>query len=348
MEKTSQEWIKIKQDFKDWYEENIKVLTIVKDMYQSLITSLLFDQNDFSNPQIEARIKDKNECISKFERKYLNDIKNEDFVSDSIDIVKTKLTDLIGLRIICSYEDEIYKIRNIFNENFEILNETDKSKRLTKDNKFGYKGLHLDIKLKSDRAQLKEYEKIKDFQVEIQIRTIIQHAWSFLEHKIIYKKENIPELIRSSERLAALFEIADSEFIRLRDKTEELKSKSEKIIESKEEIEKQTINSITFYQFLTIKFKYNFFEKRTTYFLEEIQKCNPDFNLASLSKAYEENFSIVDKYKEKNIKILSMNPYTMLRHILYASNKDLYLNLLTSLQRDNFNEFLKNQNESPK
>lgn len=50
MEKTSQEWIKIKQDFKDWYEENIKVLTIVKDMYQSLITSLLFDQNDFSNP----------------------------------------------------------------------------------------------------------------------------------------------------------------------------------------------------------------------------------------------------------------------------------------------------------
>lgn len=346
MEKTSQEWIKIKQDFKDWYEENIKVLTIVKDMYQSLITSLLFDQNDFSNPQIEARIKDKKECISKFERKYLNDIKSED-LTDSTSIVKAKLTDLIGLRVICSYDDEIYKIKNIFKENFNILSETDKSEKLTQNNKFGYKGLHLDVKLKSDRANLKEYEKIKDFQVEIQIRTIIQHAWSSLEHKILYKKENIPELNRAAERLAALFEIADSEFIRLRDKTEELKSESEKIIESKEKTEKQTINSITFYQFLRKKFdKYNFLEKRSTDFLEEIQKCNPDFNLPNLSKAYEKNFNIVEDFKEKNKKILSMNPYTMLRHILYASDKDLYLNLLTSLQRDKFEEFLKNHKES--
>ena len=73
--------------------------------------------------------------------------------------------------------------------------------------------------LSDDRKKLDEYKKISSQSVEIQISSLIQHAWSSLDHKIIYKKEKSPEIQRAIERLAALFEIADSEVIRLRDET---------------------------------------------------------------------------------------------------------------------------------
>ena len=57
-----------------------------------------------------------------------------------------------------------------------------------KDDSFGYKGLHVDLKLKSPRTGMKEYKRYSDLRFEVQIRTIIQDAWSVLDHKIKYKK----------------------------------------------------------------------------------------------------------------------------------------------------------------
>lgn len=340
MEKNSQEWEKVKKDFKDWYFDNNEIFELTKNMYQSLITSLLFDKEEFTNPQIEGRIKDRNECIFKFESKYLEKYTDE----VSLENIKSEIKDLIGIRVICSYEDEISKISNIISENFTILKNENKSEERIRENTFGYKGLHLDIKLSKDRESLDEYTKIKDFQVELQIRTVIQHAWSSLDHKIIYKKEEHPELLRSVARLAALFEIADSEFIRLRKETENLELKSEEKINKLQENEliedKEIIDSITFNKFISMKFKYSFYENKAIFFLEEILKYNPNLTLEELSKAYDEQNSIVAQYKETNSRVLSMNPYTTLRHILYASDNEMYSRLLTDLQKDNFNEFL--------
>ena len=109
----------------------------------------------------------------------------------SIDNIKDKITDFVGIRIICYYEDEIEKIEKIIRENFEVLEKTDKTQELKNSNTFGYKGVHLDVKLSSERIKLDEYKTVSQFPVEIQIRTIIQHAWSSLDHKIIYKNERL-------------------------------------------------------------------------------------------------------------------------------------------------------------
>lgn len=344
MEKTAEEWDKVKSEFKEWYIDNSRIFALTRDMYQSLITSLLFDRDVISNPTVESRIKDRSSCIEKFERKYLKEYESE----ISLENVKSSLTDLIGIRVICSYEDEISEIAKIIRSNFEIIGETDKSKQLKESNKFGYKGLHLDVKMSNDRKKFDEYGKIADFSVEIQIRTIIQHAWSSLDHKVIYKKEIPSELTRAVDRLAALFEIADSEFIRLRDETRRLEKETEQKIKTTEKLEKGnslsaedvTIDYMTFNKFLNMKFKTMFYFSTTSSLLEEIFRCKESFNLMILAKAYDEKNLTIEKYKEDNSRILSMNPLTHLRHILYAYNKEDYKNLLTDFQRSRFEDYL--------
>jgi len=341
MEKNAPEWEKVKTDFKEWYFENEQKFQLMKDMYQSLITSLLFDRNEISNPQIESRVKDRKSAIEKFERKYLSNYTNSIILKD----VTSKITDFVGIRIICSYEDEIHIVEEIIKKNFTVIDKTDKTRDLVEKQKFGYKGVHLDVVLSDDRKKLDEYKKISSQSVEIQIRSLIQHAWSSLDHKIIYKKEKSPEIQRAIERLAALFEIADSEFIRLRDET----IKQEKISEDRiKAIEKDKTNSeksttldfITFNKFLSMKFKYNFYEYRTNSMLDEIYRCNPEFDLIQLTESYDTEHEKVEKYKKDNEKILSMNPYTMLRHMLYAFDQEKYNILLTEIQRKNFDDFI--------
>ncbi len=341
MEKTSQEWEKAKIEFKEWYFDNSKIFSLTKNMYQSLITSLLFDRNDISNPQIEGRVKDRKSCIDKFERKYLDGFES----NVSIDNIKDKITDFVGIRIICYYEDEIEKIEKIIRENFEVLEKTDKTQELKNSNTFGYKGVHLDVKLSSERIKLDEYKTVSQFPVEIQIRTIIQHAWSSLDHKIIYKNERSPEITRAAERLAALFEIADSEFLRLRDETQKQEKISEEKIkasEDKTQKSSEIVSFITFKSFLNLKFPtYSFYEYRTNTILQEILRCDSSFSISQLTESFENEISIVEKYKQDNEKILSMNPYTMLRHILYSHNREVFSVLLTDLQKNNFDSFLK-------
>lgn len=64
-----------------------------------------------------------------------------------------KITDFIGLRIICSYEDEIHSIEEILRDNFEVIEKTDKTQKLIEAEKFGYKGIHLNVKFKEDRLK---------------------------------------------------------------------------------------------------------------------------------------------------------------------------------------------------
>ena len=300
MENTAQEWEKVRNEFKDWYYDNNTKFELTKNIYQSLITSLLMDQNDFSNPQIESRIKDRKGCLSKFERKYLKDYKEV-----SLEIVHNKITDLIGLRIICSYEDEIEKIGKIIEENFNVIEKTDKTKELEEEETFGYKGLHLDVKLSQKREELEEYKKISQFQVEIQIRTIIQHAWSSLDHKMVYKHDSPSSLKRAVKRLAAVFEIADSEFMRLREETKLQEKISEEKIKATEEIDNENLETdridfITFNKFLSLKFKYPFYEYRTNQILQEIFRNDANFSLDILSKAYEKEYEKIDNYVKEN------------------------------------------------
>ncbi|MGG3281347.1 GTP pyrophosphokinase [Paenibacillus solani] len=145
------------------------------------------------------------------------------------------ITDLAGLRIITYFSDEVDLIANLIEKEFDFdkENSIDKRKILDPD-RFGYLSMHYVIKLRENRISLPEYSRFKNCSAEIQIRTILQHTWAEIEHDLGYKsKLEIPKDIRRNfSRLAGLLEIADSEFMRIRNDLEDYEEQVSKQIES--------------------------------------------------------------------------------------------------------------------
>ena len=148
---------------------------------------------------IEHRVKTEESLIGKLERKGEKYQNLED------------ITDLVGLRIITFYTDDVDKaaaiIKNLYVVDWD--NSVDKRKvhELTS---FGYNSLHYICRLKKG--------PLSGIPFEIQMRTALQHVWSSIEHDIGYKGavKLPPEYRRQFSRLAGMLELADDEFSRLR------------------------------------------------------------------------------------------------------------------------------------
>lgn len=119
------------------------------------------------------------------------------------------LTDILGVRIITMYSDEIDRVASFLQELFDIdwNNSVDKRKTLGV-REFGYVSLHYICSLKHDCPYSERFDGIK---FEIQVRSQMQHIWSEINHDIGYKSDfTLPtSCMRSFSRLASLVEIAD-------------------------------------------------------------------------------------------------------------------------------------------
>ncbi len=128
-----------------------------------------------------------------------------------------ELTDILGCRIVCFLADEIDTIGKKVEESFVIDWENSSDKRaLIKEDAFGYLSLHYICSLPFGQQWPDE---ICGKKFEIQIRTILQHAWAVIEHDIGYKSDfGVPrDISRQFARIAGILELADDEFIRARD-----------------------------------------------------------------------------------------------------------------------------------
>lgn len=128
------------------------------------------------------------------------------------------ITDIAGVRIITFHDSDVLKIGKIIRSKFIIDRNNSVDKRQNKTTDFGYKSLHYVISLNFEEYVDESTQNFKDLKVEVQIRTILQHAWAEIQHDLGYKnKVNIPlKYRRSFSRLSALLEMGDMEFDRLR------------------------------------------------------------------------------------------------------------------------------------
>ena len=121
-----------------------------------------------------------------------------------------EMKDISAVRIICLFPREIKIVEKIIRKNFHIQEIKRKEEEITL-NQFWYRSHHFKVSLTPEQLSFKKYSHLKNFQAEIQIRSVLMHAWAEMEHKINYKNEfKLSEKKqRKIARLSALLELSD-------------------------------------------------------------------------------------------------------------------------------------------
>ena len=132
---------------------------------------------------IKSRIKTSESIVKKLKRNgYESTIEN---------MVKY-VNDIAGIRIICSFTSDIYRLADIIRNQQDIRVISVKD-YITKPKKSGYKSYHMIVTVPVYLS-----DRILDTKVEIQIRTVAMDFWASLEHKMNYKFEgNAPEHLKN-------------------------------------------------------------------------------------------------------------------------------------------------------
>lgn len=134
------------------------------------------------------------------------------------------ITDVLGVRIVTFYTDDVDRIASMAEQLFEIdwQNSVDK-RRLHQLDSFGYSSLHYICRIPG-----------YDMRFELQLRTTLQHAWAAINHDTGYKSGvEIPrEYMRRMNRLAGLLEMADDEFSRIRTEITDYRRRVQALVKS--------------------------------------------------------------------------------------------------------------------
>lgn len=155
---------------------------------------------------VQARVKKR----EKLRAKYLDPGKNYTKLDD--------ITDQAGLRVITYYDDELDRVVEVIKREFAVIPEKSVDKRVMEPNKFGYRAINLVCAHSQKRKSDVQFKKQANLTFEIQATSVLGHAWSEIEHEWYDLKETYPPYIkRRFSRLAALFELAESEFVNLRE-----------------------------------------------------------------------------------------------------------------------------------
>lgn len=127
------------------------------------------------------------------------------------------LTDIYGIRVVVFQNKDIDKVTEIIKDNFNFDEKNSGDKRLKTPSEFGYNSVHSIVSLFPNKDKIVDSE----IKVEIQVRTVLQHAWAEFSHELGYKNpNNVPsEFLRSINRISALLELGDTEFERLRNES---------------------------------------------------------------------------------------------------------------------------------
>lgn len=133
--------------------------------------SLQYDRNPINS--IRTRLKSVPSIIEKLERKN---------VEISIPAIEQYLNDVAGIRVVCSFVQDVYTIADalLIQDDITLIERKD---YIAKPKENGYRSLHLIVEV----PIFLEKEKRK-MKVEVQLRTIAMDCWASLEHQLRYKK----------------------------------------------------------------------------------------------------------------------------------------------------------------
>lgn len=164
--------------------------------------SLQYDRNPINS--IKTRLKSFDSIIEKLQRKELP--------MDDFDVIEQSLNDIAGVRVICSFPEDVYMLAEALlkQDDIRLLERKD---YIASPKANGYRSLHLIVEVPIFLAQEKRLMK-----VEVQLRTIAMDFWASLEHQLKYKKEleNTEELTRELLECAEVSAALDAKMEEIR------------------------------------------------------------------------------------------------------------------------------------
>ena len=172
----------------------------------------LLDEAGIVVASVESRIKEEGSLAGKLE------LKGTKYASIA------DITDIFGMRIITFYTDDVDKVASAVDRLFEVdwENSVDKRKLLEVDS-FGYLSLHYICR-----------DPEFPFRFEVQMRTILQHAWANMNHDTGYKSGvEVPTgYLRDMNRLAGMLELVDEQFSRIRTEINDYRRRVQSLVAS--------------------------------------------------------------------------------------------------------------------
>lgn len=175
------------------YDSAVKQLKVKLEVLNGEF-NVLYDRNPIHH--VESRLKSAESIIAKLIKKG---------VPMTIASAKKNLNDIAGVRVVCSYIDDVYRVAEM------LLRQTDlqlvkRQDYIKTPNYNGYRSLHLDLKVPVYLSDRTEY-----VVVEVQLRTIAMDFWASLEHDVSYKvdRSRLPsgineEMLECSNKIAEI------------------------------------------------------------------------------------------------------------------------------------------------
>ncbi|MEZ0580303.1 DUF429 domain-containing protein [Nocardioides sp. MH1] len=181
-------------------------LQVATEQFVALVTSIL-DEAGINYLTVTGRAK----SVASFAAKAARTVDGRPVYPDPL----RDITDQIGLRVITYVHSDVQAVADLLDDQVVVLDDRDLGEETAGEGRFGYASRHL----------LVGHEQLEGRQAQIQIRTVLQHAWAEFEHDIRYKgsipAEHVPDFDRRFTLAAGLLEVADREFSTIRDRLRE-------------------------------------------------------------------------------------------------------------------------------
>ncbi|MBI9000824.1 GTP pyrophosphokinase family protein [Corynebacterium sp. CCM 9185] len=123
--------------------------------------------------------------------------------------------DILGVRVTVYHSTEIPQVISVLREAFTVHRSVDKTAETRVSGSFGYGSHHLIVGVEGTSDATAELADYAGLRFEVQVRTVLQHAWAEFEHDIRYKgggKTLDPRVDRAFTLTAGLIELADQQF----------------------------------------------------------------------------------------------------------------------------------------
>jgi putative GTP pyrophosphokinase len=161
------------------YERGLPDYRRLEEYCFHLVEALLA-QRRFACHKIEHRVKEETRLRVKL-RKVIEKARKAGRSSETVKLP----SDVVGLRVITLYASERDAISEYLRSEFEVFKFEKKHSDVPSE--FTYTAIHMDCGLKKERRRLRECRGFADLKFELQLQTIMEHAWAAVSHDLFYK-----------------------------------------------------------------------------------------------------------------------------------------------------------------